>query len=263
MVNRLPCRLLVSIPHAGVLCPGEISLETLSARQTELAGNIDWHTGVVYDFRDLLRCSQEVFPYSQVYINVNRHPTRIDECVPDELDGIPVYLPGRAPDPTLKRALVRRYHHAYHRRLATAGKDFILDAHSTLPGLSDAAGVVVRDDIILSDRQETPLDPPGGTRTAPGGWMELYAEALARQLPGVAVACNTTYCATYGHVMAAHGWDGKGPRGRRAPLLLQETSENLYMNGGVLDVQRAEELRRTFASALAAMIEKAVAYSLV
>lgn len=247
----------VSMPHSGVLCPGEIPLESLSGKQAELASNVDWHTDRLYDFRDLLGNSQTVFPFSQVYINVNRHPDALDACVPDSIDGVPVYRRGKRLSLNFKRMLVRKYHDAYHAAIKGSRKSFILDGHSTVTGHADAGGNEVCDDIIISDRQQTPWDPPGGIRTAPDGLMEIYAEELARQLgSGIRVGCNTTYCDTYGHVMACHGWDGIQPRNGRVPLLLQETNEHLYIKGSVLDVLALEVLRRAFAVSLSRMVQK-------
>ena len=258
-MHRSPAsRILVSIPHSGVLCPAEIPLAALSDRQRDLAENVDWHTDKLYDFRDLLHNRHVVFPISQVYVNVNRHPAALDGSVPLSVDGVPVYQPGRGPSADLRARLLRRYHVAYHRALAAREKLFILDGHSTVTGHRDAEGSAVADDIILSDWQQTPFDPPGGIRTAPPGYLDTYAEELDRRLAGrgIKVAKNTTYCSTYGHVMAAHGWDGAAPQGTRAPLLLQETNEALYINSGTLDTAALEFLRRVFAESLAAMMDR-------
>ncbi len=257
MSTRLAKYLLVSIPHAGVLCPAEIPLATLSENQPQLAAdNIDWYTDRLYDFRDILGNAQVCFPYSQVYVNVNRHPRTLEESVPIVLNDLPIYQEGQAPSFTQRQALLKKYHAVYHRAIANRKKNFILDGHSTVTGHTDAAGNSVTDDIILGDRQASPLDPPGGILTAPEGYLETYAEELERRLAGlhIQVARNTTYVATYGHVMAAHGWDGETTRGRRAPLLLQETNEDLYIKNGRPDWLMIEELRRIFAESLASAL---------
>jgi hypothetical protein len=254
--SSLSKHVLVSIPHAGVLCPREIPLRSLSDHQEELAkNNIDWHTEFLYDFRDILGNQHVCFAYSQVYVNVNRHPGALDESVPLVMDGLPVYRPGLEPSTGQRNLLLQKYHYGFHRAISCCKKCFILDGHSTVSGLRDAGGSQVVDDIILSDWQNSSLDPPEGTRTAPEGYLESYAEELERRLSGfhLRVTKNTTYCATYGHIMATHGWDGRGRRGQRAPLLLQETNEALYMKNGVPDFLMIEELRRLFAESLSAM----------
>ena len=258
-MTRTYAAVLVSIPHAGVLCPNEIPIHSLSEHQQQLAvDNVDWHTDKLYDFRDILGNAQTVFPYSQVYFNVNRHPDMIDESVPLTLNDLPIYREGLGPSVKQRKALLRKYHYTYHSEIARTQKQFVLDGHSTVTGHQDVEGNAVSDDIILSDWQTSPLDPPEGIRTAPPGYLETYAEELERRSASLhlRVARNTTYQSTYGHVMAAHGWDGKRRRGKKAPLLLQETNEDLYIKSGFIDIKRVEELRRIFAEALSAMLNR-------
>lgn len=258
MSNSLHRHIFVSIAHAGIACPPEISPSMLSEHQQTLAANhIDWYTDHLYNFQDILGNSQAVFPYSQVYINVNRHPATLDDSVPTSLDGLPVYRQGLEPSGELRGRMLR--HHArFHQAIASQKKAFILDGHSTVRGHQDAAGVAFVDDIILSDWQASALDAVGGIRTAPPGYLEIYAEELTRRMAGfhVRITENTTYSATYGHVMATHGWDGKARQGSRAPLLLQETNESLFVKDGMPDVKAIETLRRIFADSLVAMLSK-------
>lgn len=258
MSNILSSKVLVSISHAGIACPPEISPAMLSSHQQTLAANnVDWYTDHLYNFQDLLGNAQVVFPYSQVYINVNRHPSILDESVPLNLGDLPVYEAGLEPSLEQRHLMLKR-HLEFHRVIASHEKAFILDGHSTIIGHQDAAGNQVSDDIILSDWQESVLDPPGGTRTAPLGYLDTYAEELERRLSGfkLRITKNTTYSATYGHIMATHGWDGQSERAHRAPLLLQETNEALFVKNGMPDVRLIEELRRIFSEALHAMLWK-------
>jgi len=258
MPHILSSKVLVSIPHARIACPPEISLSMLSRHQQTLAiNNIDWYTDHLYNFQDVLNNAQVIFPYSQVYINVNRHPNTLDESIPLSLDGLPVYEAGLEPSLDLRNLMIKR-HLEFHRIIANHEKAFILDGHSTVTGLQDAAGNQVSDDIILCDWQASVLDPPGGIRTAPPGYLETYAEELERRLSGfnLRITKNTTYSATYGHVMAVHGWDGQSKKEHRVPLLLQETNEALYVKDGIPDVRLIEELRRIFSEAVDAMLWK-------
>lgn len=265
MARPLAPGLLVSIPHSGLLCPPEVAPESLAKHRAALFDSTDWFTDEIYDFSDLLDSKAFVFRYSQIFINVNRHPEYIDEAIPVAVDSLPVYAESARPDLATRRRMLRRHHLTYHRRIAAADKVFVLDGHSTSPGLLDAGGVQVSDDIILSDRQESPLDPPGGICTAPDGFLQAYAEELDRVLwrSRVRIGLNTTYLGTYGHVMARHGWDGSGPRERRAPLLLQETGEHLYMSKGVPDPCAIETLRRCFAEALSLMLRRVARFRVV
>jgi hypothetical protein len=258
MSNGLSSKILVCIPHSGIACPPEISISTLSEHQQALAeNNVDWYTNHLYNFEDFLGNSQVIFPYSQVYINANRHPDTLDESVPLILDGLQVYKTGLEPS-VEQRQLMLKHHLNFHHAIAGYEKIFILDGHSTVTGHQDAAGIEAVDDIIISDWQKSKLDPPDGIRTAPTGYLETYGEELERRLSGfnIRITQNTTYSATYGHVMATHGWDGKFENKHRAPLLLQETNEALYIKNGIPDVKAIEELRRIFSEAIKAMLEK-------
>jgi len=249
--------ILVSIPHAGISCPPEIPLKSLSDYQQELAiNNVDWFTNHLYDFRDILDNHQVVFPYNQVLINVNRHPDNLEESVPLSVDDISVYKNGQEPSSELRKHLIRKYHYRFHNDIASYQKIFIFDGHSTVTGLADAGGDVVKDDIIISDWQMSKHDPPGGIKTAPEGFLDVYAEELDRQFSGfqIKLSTNTTYSSTYGYIMASHGWDGKSIKGSRVPLILQETNEKLYIKNGIPDVLMIEELRRIFAESLTKML---------
>ncbi|MEZ4599156.1 MAG: N-formylglutamate amidohydrolase [Syntrophotaleaceae bacterium] len=258
-MTGLEQHVMVSIPHSGLLCPSEISIEDLSEHQQTLAvNNVDWHTDSLYDFQDLLNNQQIKFPLSQVYINVNRHPDMLDEAVPLALDDFPIYRSGREPSESHRRFLLSKYHFGYHQSLAAQKKIFVFDGHSTVTGHTDASGDPVDADIIVSDFQASAFDPPGGIRTAPEGFLETYCDELEKRFhgTGIRIARNTTYTSTYGHVMAAHGWDGQGPRGRKAPLLLQETNEHLYIRNGIPDIYHLEEIRRIFAQSLVVMLTR-------
>jgi hypothetical protein len=258
MKNELTKLLLVSIPHAGLLCPREIPISILSDYQKELSENVDWYTEHLYDFRDLLGNKQVYFPYSQVYVNVNRHPEDLDQSVPIFLGNLPVYKQGNELSTDERKKLVLKYHNGFHRTINNCKKLFILDGHSTLTGHKDAAGEEVADGIILSDWQKTPSDPPEGLLTAPEGYLDTYAEELDRRLSGwnISISKNRMYSSTYGHIMATHGWDGKGNKNQRVPLILQETNEDLYIENGIPDVYRIEQLRRIFAESVSVMLTR-------
>ena len=92
-------RLLVVIPHSGILVPGEIPMESLSEHFPSLLENIDWYTHWLYDFRDLLGSRQIVFPYCCLILEGNRRPDLLDDSVPlRDVYGRPVYRQGGEPD---------------------------------------------------------------------------------------------------------------------------------------------------------------------
>ncbi len=241
--------MLVVLAHSGTACPPEIPLASLSEYQQQLSENTDWYSDALYSIGDLCPAHEIRFSYGQWFVNPNRHPDQLDDAVPLEVNGIPVYKAGCAPTQQMRETLLQHHHLAFHQRIAAAHPSFILDGHSSCDASTDCDGQCFNADIMLSDRQQTPLDPPGGIRTAPVGCLELYARILGRLLPGLRIEVNTTYNSTYGYTMARHGWDGTGDRKDRAPLLLQETNERLYTFAGRPDVSRIESLRRTFAEA--------------
>ncbi len=242
---ELTKNLLVSIPHAGLQCPPEISMNQLSEFTGDLTlENVDWHTHLIYDFRDILHNKQLVFNYNQIFINVNRHPKYIDEAVPNTIGNIPIYK--NELELELRWLLIKRYHVLYHTKIINTKKNFILDGHSTNSTCVDDAGNPLTADIYLSDSQKSALDPPEGIKTAPDGYLACYANELQKRLPSLKIQLNSAYSATYGHIMSLHGAN----RRNGTPLILQETNEDLYMKNNIADYKAIEELRRVFAEAL-------------
>jgi len=258
MSINLTKHLCVSIPHGGMLVPSEIPLENLSKDYDELVQqNMDHFTCNLYDFTDLMDNQQVAFQYSPVLINVNRHPDVIDECVPVTVDGMRIYKEGHEPDVILRKKLAETYHKDFHSRLSRlANKVLIIDGHSTYRGHKDTSDNVVTEDIIILNWQHSKYELEKGLQTAPQYYLEIYVENLQKRLPGLTITANTKYLSTYGHVMASHGWDGVGERGIRAPLLSQETSEDLYMSHGVPLYGEIEHLRRIFAEAIEATMKR-------
>lgn len=258
MVSDLTRDLCVSIPHGGLSCPLEINPRNLSDDFEEIAAqNLDHFTQDLYNFTDLLGNHQIVFQYSPVLINVNRHPDVLDDCVPIMINGKKIYREQFEPGDASRKCLVDSYHKDYHTRIEKIkNKSLILDGHSTFLGHIDAPGSFVTEDIIVSNWQNSKSDSADGFYTSPQIYLDIYVENLQKRLPALNIAVNAKYSSTYGHVMALHGWDGLMVRRGRTPLLLQETSENLYMNNGVPLYKEIEYLRRAFADALSATIKK-------
>jgi len=249
-----PDRLLVAIPHGGILVPDEIPLESLAADFTDLLRNIDWYTQWLYDFRDILGNRQEDLPHCSLFLEGNRDPENLDAAVPlVDVHGRPVYRPGREPDRALRQRLARRYLEPFHRAIAEAieaGAGFLLDGHATV-----AARGVGANQIELMNFQH----PPGETQPqvfSPPAFVEAYARELSRRLPEVRITVNTSeYYTVYGHVCGAHALGGRRGAGRRVPAILQETHEGLYRNpDGTPDVAAINRLRRAFAESLRDML---------
>jgi len=249
--------LLVVIPHSGIVIPAEISLGSLSEQFPDLARNVDWYTNWLYDFRDLLENRHLVFPYCSLILEANRHPDRLDDCVPlRDVQGRPVYRNGREPDRELRLRLSDKYLRSFHRSIGdhiAAGAEFLLDGHSTV----SARGM--RDDQIdIMNFQHSALDD-GPVLFSPPAYAEAYAEELRRRLPDIRITVNASdYHGVYGHVAAAHSVNAAGRVGARVPAIIQETNERLYKNPDrTPNVEAINRLRKAFALSLAAAWRKA------
>lgn len=260
MINKhaLFKNVAISIPHAGTQIPLEIQAGRLTPDFQRLSTETSDHfTDRLYDFADILGCASISTKTLSLLVNVNRHPKHLKDSVPLAYDDTPIYKEGENPDAKLREKLLRLYHFPYHRRLSRITKIFILDGHSTTRQHHDGTGIAGDFDIIINDRQYSPLDPPEGIRSAPEGYLETYIAELERRLPrSIKIRGNAKYMNTYGHIMAKHGWNGITEMRNRAPLLLQETDESLYMKDGSFLIRESEELRRIFAEAIGATVIK-------
>ncbi len=246
----------VVIPHAGRLLPPEIQRADLVENVEALLFDCtDWYTDLVYDFCDWLGNPTIRFDYSPLCINLNRHPDRLDDATPVMFQGQPIYRPGREPSKTLRRAWLDRFGASFFQAIAAGPRRFILDAHSTRIGLHDDDGVEITADIIINDITHD-LSGHEIRPTAPPGCAEIYANELTHRLPELQIDINAAYLGTYGYIGDTFGWNGPEATPPRAPLLLQETNELLYMNGAGLLLPQANDLRRIFAEALLAAVSK-------
>jgi hypothetical protein len=242
--------LLVVIPHSGIIIPYEIPIDSISDDFSKLMRNVDWYTNWLYDFRDILGNSQLVFPYCNLILESNRHPNNIDDSVPlkDAFDD-PVYRYGLEPDKKLRKLLSKKYLRKFHQEIKSKiarGVVLMLDAHSTFTGKG-----VADNQIELMNFQAHPEDRDK-TYFCPDMFIETYANALTKLLPGIKVTVNQSrYDKVYGHVCAEHSINSMTRVGNRVPGILQETNLKLYMNADQTpDCKALETLRRAFAEAL-------------
>jgi N-formylglutamate amidohydrolase len=248
--------LLVVIPHSGIVIPEEIELESLSDQFPRLVRNVDWYTNWLYDFRDLLDNRHLVFPYCSLILEVNRHPSILDESVPlKDVYGESVYKAGQEPDTELRTVLARRYLSAFHKTIEDSiaeGAAFLFDGHSTV-----TARGVEDNQIDLMNFQDSKLDEQP-KHYCPDVYIETYATELGKRLPGVHVTVNASeFYTVYGHVCAAHSVNAMARVGNRVPAFLQETNERLYKNPDTTpNVEALNRLRRAFAEAMYETIQK-------
>ena len=242
--------LLVVIPHSGIVIPGEIPLESLSARFPALVQNVDWYTNWLYDFRDLLENRHMVFPYCSLIVEANRHPDILVDSVPlKDVRGESVYKNQREPDIEQRKALSMKYLKTFHRRIEDcieSGAEFLLDGHSTV-----TARGVTDNQIDLMNFQHSYLDE-NPRYYSPEVYVESYATELRKRLPEVKVTVNSSeYYTVYGHVCAEHSVNAMGRVGNKVPAIIQETNERLYKNPDrTPNVEAINRLRRVFAESI-------------
>jgi len=248
--------LLVVVPHSGIIIPNEISFDSLSNEFPMLIRNVDWYTNWLYDFRDILGNSQLTFPYCSLILEANRHPEKIEDCIPlKDILGRSIYRHGHEPDQKLRQSLSRKYLHMFHSDISveiSRGKIFMLNGHSTVTsqGLTD-------NQIELMNFQDLNQDSEP-TYFCPDVFIETYANELAKMLPKVKVTVNESkYGRVYGHVCGEHSINAMTRIGNKVPAILQETNQRLYMYAdGTPNVEALEALRRAFAQALYQMRRK-------
>jgi hypothetical protein len=140
-----------------------------------------------------------------------------------------------------ERALLsRRYIVPFHQEISErieVGCGFLFEGHSTI-----AARGVEEHQIDIMNFQRSPED---GRRH--------------RFSPEVSVTVNISeYATVYGSICGTHSADSMVRVGRRAPALLQETNQRLYLDEeGVLDLSKLNALRVAFAESLSATLRKA------
>lgn len=241
--------LLIVIPHAGLKRPKEIPARWLS-RDIEkiIETETDWYTDLLYDFREILSNNQLIFPINQVFINACRHPGILDSCVPLNVNGNKIYT--RNPSAVLRRKLVKRYLDPFYEKIQKTRKTFILDCHSFVKGSLDNEGKEIKNDIILTDIVTSNLDPKGGLKTAPEGYLDFYRRELKKRLPELTIGKNSFYNSVYDHILAMNSWDGIRMKGNRVPIIHQETNEKLYISNGKPDMKAIARLKRAFSDSV-------------
>ena len=117
--GRLP--LLLSLPHDGVMVPGEI-FRRLTPEARSLP-DTDWHVGRLYAFARHLGASVLRPTWSRYVVDLNRPPDDVSLypgrattglCPLERFDGTPLYLDGEAPCAEETAERVIRYWQPYH-----------------------------------------------------------------------------------------------------------------------------------------------------
>jgi len=250
MLREKKPELLVVIPHSGLFIPAEIPLESLGADFPILAGNIDWYTNWLYDFRDLLANRQLVFPFCSLILEANRDPEVIDAAVPlFDIHNRPVYREGWEPSRQIRRSMADKYLRSFYEAIEESiltGAGFLFEGHSTV-----SARGVAPDQIEIMNFQHSPMDEKPRF-FCPDKLVQDYAAELGKRLPEARVTVNSSsYYQVYGHICSAYSGNGLASQGKKVPALIQETSELLYKNPDqTVNVMALNRLRQAFAESI-------------
>ena len=181
-------------------------------------------------------------------------PDIIDDSVPlRDMRGEPVYRNGVEPDDELRKMLAGKYLAPFNKAIGDcieSGAQFLLDGHATV-----TAHGVAGNQIDLMNFQHSHLDDEP-RYFCPEGYIEAYAKELRKKLPEIRVTVNSSdYFSVYGHVCSEHSVNATDRIGRRAPAILQETNQQLYMNpDGTPKMEAINRLRRVFAESIHAAL---------
>ncbi|WJW76400.1 N-formylglutamate amidohydrolase [Thiohalobacter sp. IOR34] len=194
--TRLP--LLLSVPHAGLRVPPEVSDRCLLSERDIVE---DGDEGAAEIYRPLA-AEVEVLQTTDIaraIVDLNRAE---DDFSPDGVIkthtcwGVPVYR--EFPPPALVERLLERYYRPYHARLgelATAGLRLAVDCHTMAaiaPPVAPDAGQE-RPAVCLGD---------GGGRL-PAGWVEALLECFAEAFAPHRVTLNQPFSG--GYITRSHG----------------------------------------------------------
>jgi len=243
--------ILVVIPHSGIKRPKEIKKEWLSEYNYELIHTEDCETDrgtkELYNFRKILGNKQLTFPVRQIYINICRHPKKLNESVPLLIRNTPVYKKGKELSVELRKKLLEKYYFPFYKKITNAEKTIILNGHSMIAGHESLGAENLKEDIVISDWEKL-----NGKliKFAPKELADFYASELRKRLPNLKIGRNSVYTSYYDHICAIFGTDKKTKEDNRVPVIHQETLESLYMEGNKVNGRKLEILRKAFAESL-------------
>lgn len=238
--------ILVIIPHSSRKRPREIKKGWLSNNQRSLlysgSSETDRYSELLYDFRNILNNQQILFPISQIYINICRHPDKLDEIFPFEIRGKKIY--NQDISAGLRKQLIQKYTIPFYKKIEQFKGNIVLNGHTTTsdhPSLNQKLSY----QIVISNIQE---EGNKVRKFAPDKLVRIYVEELRKRLPRVKVGFNSVYIDIYDHFCDKFGWKSNG---KGIPIIHQETDEGLYIKDNKLDRGKLNKLRIAIAEALA------------
>jgi formiminoglutamase len=254
----MPAPVLISIPHGGWRVPEELKdVWALSPQDAFRDG--DPLTARIYDFADRVSV-QAVMEYYRAAVDLNRAP---DDIAPANPDGVikshtcfnvEVYRPGCLPDEELKKALLDRYYHPYHRALTDAmDREDVrmgVDCHSmaaVAPPIEADAGVA-RPLICLGNLGDADgeICEPFNRITCPPDMILFVAEEFGRAFEHEDVDIEVPAVAT-ANVPFSGGYITRAMGGGDTPFFQIEMSRALYLTQRFFDEERLEVDERRLA----------------
>lgn len=175
--DKLP--IVLSVPHAGLGIPPEVSDIVLLSRE-EIIADGDEEAGVIYDLNDMAAafCRADV---ARAFVDMNRRPddfsrdgvVKTATCQGNKIYGIPLSA-------SRTRTLLDRYYFPYHDRLdSLASRPGIvlgLDCHTMLPVGPEPGPDTGR------ERPDICLSNAGCDKALP--WLEKFADAFGEAFAG-------------------------------------------------------------------------------
>ncbi|MFA5127613.1 MAG: N-formylglutamate amidohydrolase [Patescibacteria group bacterium] len=243
--------ILVIIPHASRARPKEIKADWLSGHQERfLSSNeaeTDRYSDKLYNFQQLIGSRQLLFPYSQIFLNVCRRPSKLNESCPLNIRGVDVYK--IKPSVIFRKELIKKYCYKYYDKISRFNGVIIFNGHTTIAGHSSLKEKL-RHRIVISNITKV------GEKTrkfAPDDLVKIYVNELRKHLPGVTIGINSAYMDVDEYICDKFGWRNNGSG---IPIIHQETDEGLYIKNNKLDRKKLNKLRDIFAEALLETVNK-------
>ncbi len=105
----------------------------------------------------------------------------------------------------------------------------------------------IKEDIVISDWLELNKKK---IQFAPKKLADFYAKELRKRLPELKIGRNSVYTSSYDYICASFGTDKKSKDKFKAPVIHQETSEELYIKNNKIDYKKLNILKKAFAESL-------------
>ncbi len=243
MQNKNKCGILVLIPHSSTKRPKEIKKNLLHPNHKKMlfgdSAETDRGTEKLYNLKQIINVNQIVFKIGQIYVNVLRHPNKLEESIPTHIRGKPIYKIGKEIDLKLRKKLIKKYHSDFYNHIKKLKPKLIFNGHSTITGHSSLKNEKLIWDIFLVKSTTEYL---GKYKPLEEKITNFYIDELKKRLPNLKICVSNLYVNNYDHIFSITK--------RKVPVITQETNENLYIKNNKINLKKVKILRKAFAESL-------------